>query len=894
MRSLTYLCACVGVIGSVALAGCGGGSSSNSQPISVSITSPTSAPTIQAGQTVNITASVANDSSNKGVTWTLTGSGTLSSETATSAIYNAPPTVSANTTATVTATSAANTSKSASLRITVTPVPAISVTITNPINTIAAGAAAVTLNATVQNDSTNSGVTWTLTAGGSACSPTCGSLGGATTTSAIYTPPASVPTSPDNAPVITATSVADTSATSTDPFTVTAPAAPISVTIANPITTIAAGAAAVTVNATVQNDSTNSGVTWTLTADGSACSPTCGSLSGATTASVTYTPPTTTPASPDNAPTISAASVADTSATASDPFTITAAVVHISVAIANPITTIDAGAAAVTLNATVQNDSTNSGVTWTLTAGGSACSPTCGSLSGATTASVTYTPPTSVPTSPDNSPTITATSVADTTRAASDAFTITSATTNNDGLLKGQYALMVNGFDTALAASISANGNGRITGGEEDWIDAGADDDVNVAIASGSYTVGSDNRGTLTFTDASGNVFSFAIALGTVSSGVATRGKTISFSASLPAMSGVLALQDSTAFSTSALSGSYAFGFPGWDGNDDPTVSVGSFTASSGTVTNGLFDQNDDGTLKSSVAFTGSFSTVDSDGRTELAVSTGGSSSEAIPCYVVSSGQLLCAAYEGGEAVSYGQILQQTGGPYTAASLKGNTIYEEQAETGVPSPHEVLGILAFDGTSSASASFDVDDGGGADSPETGTATYTVSSATNGRITVTPAGGSSEILYMIGPNHAFALDENTYPGFGTLEGQSAGTFSNSSLQGTYVIGTLPLVSPPAPGTGTSGGPSLTLSSGVLTAAGTGSATLTADTYSCSVGTCAAQAGTPGTETYSVGSNGRVTFGSGDSTILYIVSPAEFYFLTFPSGATANPTIGVGNQ
>ena len=55
----------------------------------------------------------------------------------------------------------------------------ISVTITNKISTIAAGAAATTLNATVQSDSSNSGVTWSLTAGGAACSPTCGSLSGA-------------------------------------------------------------------------------------------------------------------------------------------------------------------------------------------------------------------------------------------------------------------------------------------------------------------------------------------------------------------------------------------------------------------------------------------------------------------------------------------------------------------------------------------------------------------------------------------------------------------------------------------------------------------------------------------------------------------------------------------
>lgn len=806
MRSFAWLCAVVSLSGSLAISGCsgssvstksgtGGSGGSTSNAITVSITSPTSSPTIQAGQTVSITAAVANDSSNQGVTWAVSGGGTLSNETTTGATYNAPASVSSNTDVTVTATSVADTSASATLKITVTPAPAISVSITNPISTITAGSSAVTLNATVQNDSSNSGVTWTLTAGGSSCSPTCGSLSSATSSSVTYTPPSTAPASPDNAPTITATSVADTSKSATDSFTISAP-------VVQPIV----------------------------------------------------------------------------------------------VTITDPITSVTAGSATVTLNATVQNDSSNSGVTWTLTAGGNSCSPACGSLTGAAATSVSYVPPTSVPAAPDNAPTVTATSVADTTKSASDAFTITSSTaTNNDAILKGEYAFLVAGQMNAMTASITTDGNGNITGGEEDWISGS---DLNAAIVSGSYTVQSDNIGTLTFTDASGNTFTFAIAMGTLSSGVATEGQMISFTATaglMGPMTGAIALQNSTAFSTSALSGAYAFGFPGWDGNGNPSVSVGSFTVSSGTVTNGLFDENDDGSVSTSVVLTGTLGSVDAHGRFTLMPTVGGSSALPIPCYAVSAGKWYCAAFEGNTAVTYGTVVQQTGGPYAAASLNGNTIYEEQSETGVPSPHADLGILTFDGTGSTTASLDVDDGGGADQTLTATATYTVTSTTNGRVVLNPAGASPVVFYMIAPDHAFSLDESTTPGFGTLEAQSAGPFTNASLKGSFFIGTLPLVGQWAPGTGSIGGPTLTYSAGVSTATGAGSVTVTTDTYSCSAGSCGVlTTGTRATESYSVGSNGRVTFGNGGSTILYIVSPTRFYFLTIPSGTTANPTIGLGQQ
>src|ERR1700684_4523554 len=76
---------------------------------SVSLT-PNVPQTVGEGQTLAVTATVANDSSADGVTWSISpasGAGTLSAITKTSATFNAPATVTAATTVTLTATSAA-------------------------------------------------------------------------------------------------------------------------------------------------------------------------------------------------------------------------------------------------------------------------------------------------------------------------------------------------------------------------------------------------------------------------------------------------------------------------------------------------------------------------------------------------------------------------------------------------------------------------------------------------------------------------------------------------------------------------------------------------------------------------------------------------------------------
>jgi hypothetical protein len=139
------------ISGLLFLCACGGGSKSAPPAVSIALT-PSAQTSIDQAQTLNFTASVTNDSGNKGVTWSLSGTGcsgaacgTLTNSAALSAVYNAPATVSANVTVSVVATSVSDTTKSKSVAVVVSPNPAI--TTTSMLDGTAGTAYSVTLNA---------------------------------------------------------------------------------------------------------------------------------------------------------------------------------------------------------------------------------------------------------------------------------------------------------------------------------------------------------------------------------------------------------------------------------------------------------------------------------------------------------------------------------------------------------------------------------------------------------------------------------------------------------------------------------------------------------------------------------------------------------------------------
>jgi dienelactone hydrolase len=401
-------------------------------PISVSIAP--GAATVQTGKTARFTASVVNDPTNAGVIWNVSCSPAFVGEpgmpcgsvspaatpSGTLTTYTAPP--AGDLIVTITAASATNANASASATI---RVPGVSVA-------VAPGSVTLNVNATAQftatviNDATNQGVNWTLLysqngvlvpcTSAAVCgtiSPTATASGAATTYSAPTAPPAG-----ELEVAITATAVANSAASSPALITING----INVSII-PSTASVPFATTQQFTATVSNDLTNSGVRWTLTQNGTFCSPGCGTIAPSATASgvaTTYTAPGTPP--PSNlAVTVTATSVALSAASGSA--TVTVLAITISSAPGSALLPVNITQQ---FSATVHNDPESKGVAWTLTQGGTACSPGCGTVTPSSTASgspTTYTAPATVPA--NSTVTMTAASVADTTKTANATVTIT-------------------------------------------------------------------------------------------------------------------------------------------------------------------------------------------------------------------------------------------------------------------------------------------------------------------------------------------------------------------------------------------------------------------------------------------------------------------------------------
>lgn len=791
------------------LAGCGAGAGSGNSGNSISVAITNKVTSVQAGTpAIAFTATVQNDSSNSGVTWSLTANGTpcspvcgsLSQASSSSVTYT--PSISAPATPinqpTLTATSVAKTNKSDSDTFMITA--ALTVTITNKVSSVNTGASAFVFNATVQNDSTNNGVSWNLTASGTACAPACGSLTGVTSSSVTYTPPTSVPT---NQPTLTATSVHDGSKSDSDSFTINP--ASIIVTIQSKLTNVFAGSSHVFVAANVQNDfSSNPSTTWKLTANGTNCTAsTCGTLSAAGTESITYNPPTAVPAAPFNQPTLTATSTTDPTKSDSDTFTITAAP-PISVTITKIASILGTGTG-IELSAFVQNDFSNSGVTWTLTCIAPATS--CGALSPSTaTTTATYSPQGSAPAQA----TVQAFSKADATPSQAYTFDITSAVANGcsgtptgqESLLHGHYALQLEGFWSGgigiprlLAASFQADGTGGITGGEEDSNDGISPQHLTFSSGGSLYTVGADHRGCLQLTNTGGTTTVFRFALGSINSGVASKGRIIEFDDSSgngagSRGSGILRLQDPNSFFLSALQPQYAFGVGGWGIENNQFIhfnTAGSFSNSGGNLTSGVDDVNFAGiTTPDSTSLTGSINPISvSTGRT-----TGSFDFFDWAIYMVNSSEFLVISTDPITSTLSAGRAMATGNSFTASALSGNYVAHMTGNVSGTSDAD-LELLTMTpgggqtGTISGTVySYAV--GAGAQTTNLSGVTYNIDSS-SGRMSLGNPSDNMPVFYLTTPTDgiaAFVVGAGTDAAFGFVEPQT----TQALTVGAYIFGT----------------------------------------------------------------------------------------------------------
>ncbi len=340
------------------LCGCGGGGTSKKVAPVVSVSlAPSTQTSIDQGQTLSYTASVTNDSSAAGVTWSMSGTGctgaacgTLTGSTTSAATYNAPATVSAKMTVTIVATSVADITKSISSTVVVTPSPSVTT------STLAGGTVGTAYSATLNATGGASTLTWTLVSGSSL--PAGLSLSSA---GAISGTPTAAGTTTFSV------KVTDQSAAQQGPVSVTQQ---LSITIAPPAISVSIHPSTQTAidqtqtlnfTATLANDSTAAGVTWSLS--GTTCSGTaCGAFTNSTVSAATYNAPATV--SSNMTVTVTATSAADTTKSMSS-------TVVVAPAPSITTTTLANGTAGTAYSASLQATGGAGTVTWALVSGSS-------------------------------------------------------------------------------------------------------------------------------------------------------------------------------------------------------------------------------------------------------------------------------------------------------------------------------------------------------------------------------------------------------------------------------------------------------------------------------------------------------------------------------------------
>ncbi len=130
---------------------------SGSKPVAIQLTAAKT--TVDPTDSTTVTATVMHDKNSAGVSWSVTGAGTLSNSSATSVTYTAPASATTAATATITATSNADKTISATITIQVPAAPSI------PMTSLTPGTVGAAYSATLSGTGGISPYTWTLTSG---------------------------------------------------------------------------------------------------------------------------------------------------------------------------------------------------------------------------------------------------------------------------------------------------------------------------------------------------------------------------------------------------------------------------------------------------------------------------------------------------------------------------------------------------------------------------------------------------------------------------------------------------------------------------------------------------------------------------------------------------------
>jgi hypothetical protein len=868
------------------LAGCHGGGSSNGT-LTIALV-PATTTNVDASQVVQFTATVSNDITNSGVTWqvfndtstnpptcTFADCGTLTNTTPFTATYTAPASVPAAETVMIEATSVANT--------TITKTESINLVVAMMFTTMTlpGGENGVPYS---QKLVVTGGVTPLVFTVASGALPAGLSLG---TTGEIAGTPSGSGTSQFTVQVADS---ATPPATLTQFFTITiAPAQPISIVT----TSLPQGLVGVTYNASISSQGGIPPLTWSLI--GGSLPP---GLTLQTITTTSGTPPTTmTLGQISGIPTTQGTStftveVTDSAIPTQSATQTLSLTINAPSALRITTPTLPDGTTASPYSEAIQSTGGVLPVTWSVIAGllppGLTLNSASGVISGlpSRVGSSTFTVEAADSETPPETATMTYTV----------SVVANSNIIANNLLVAGPFAFLFRGFGKAAASpefpeiligAFTADGKGTISAGTFDSNSNSLKSDQSFT---GSYTMGSDGRGSMTWSipGAGGTTLTltFQMALDAESNLIFTEQDN-----SGNRGTGIIKQQSTTTFTAGVFSGDYSFLWPGFDVNGKPTATVGKFRSDGASqITAASADVNDAGTVTSFAAISGSFSNLTANGRASMALFLT-PNTDGFTFYLVSpdeaffvSTQTSVTAQNGTVTVTNlppfgGVARRQSGGPFANASLNGNYVVTGSGLDTAGNSSVFGSLFLFTPTNSGAGTitaqaFDQNDGGSVSSALPPLGKFVVQGT--GRTTLSQTTNRMGTAYLISPSEAFFIGADAAATAGRIQLQTGASFSTASVQGQYTLG----------------GPFLTDAqstalSGVASADGAGNITGTTDSEDGggTIGTGQALAAT-----YTVASNGRgvVTAASGAglpaSLALYVTSPSDVRLISIDPADT----------
>ncbi|HEX5434959.1 MAG TPA: hypothetical protein VFY05_12035 [Candidatus Angelobacter sp.] len=353
--------------------------------------------------------------------------------------------------------------------------------------------------------------------------------------------------------------------------------------------------------------------------------------------------------------------------------------------------------------------------------------------------------------------------------------------------LDGTYSFSFSGTDAngrvAVAGMLAADGAGKISKGMLDINQQGSA--ASNGTFTGTYTIAADGRGTATLSASAGN---FTLAFVVVSS---SRALVIRFEQAATG-TGAMDLVNSSAFSTTALSGTLVFNLSGLDASAKPLATVGSITTdATGTVTSGVQDTSDNGSIVTAQPISAGTLQVASTGRGTASITTAAGPLNFV-FYVVDANHIKLVETDKLPALA-GDAFRQTG-PISNASLTGPFAFtaggtDTANGSSLGGAFATGAVLTTDGAGTiSSGSADINDAG---SPTTNiaiTGTYALDASGRGTATLssTTAGSLNFVIYPT-VNGVQLLDvDSGRVVSGAAFAQTGTPFTNAVLRGTYAL------------------------------------------------------------------------------------------------------------